>query len=358
MSKKYLRLLLIIAILSLILAFFSLILTAGAAASCKTNADCLNNLSLPGILANDPDSFKSGGIQPGMPGICTEGYNYICTKGYCEFDNSTWLSGAMFHKDECLSPVYLKEYQINKASPHECNTYVDFPYVGCSGWCASMYEDINGYATGDCETASCWGYGSESCGYCACRDVYGNPIPIGTPSLKIIQPAKDMEINNTCKVNVSMWLPIKVNAIEDVSLNWIDVIIATPIPGVHCSYWPSQLIKFDPVRDIHTFDCIRDALSLDCLNIPLRNWDMKQRNPDVCPIVALKSPCAVMSITEDVYVNSYNTKWTYFYINSCGDGVCDPFENPSICSPDCKYSFMEQLSRIFDMVKIKIRVWR
>lgn len=331
MSKKYFYVFLFV-----LLAFMSD--ESLADTYCTKDSDCL---VIPGTRSTDYDNWdhseENFRISPGIPASCVLGDSYTCISGVCVLSPPP---SSKIMSDLCIGTGVLNEYISPLTNPYTCSVSTTYP--SCYSWCNSQFG-----RGGTCKTANGWAcFNPSGCGYCECEQ------SAGTPSFSVIGPVRNQEIA-LCDP-----LPINIGASDDGAITYINVWIATPVQGLHCQYWTTQLVLYNPSVDVHTFDCYRDYNTLNCKNLGVKEWDLSLKRPEICPVTGLKNPCAMMAEGRDNNGNTFSTQWTYFYINSCGDGICDPFENSSNCLPDCKYTFMNQLSKIFNMVKMKIKVWR
>jgi hypothetical protein len=192
------------------------------------------------------------------------------------------------------------------------------------------------------------------CGFCNCTVVSPQ-----IPTLTISRPLE----NST--VTQGSTFPLDIRTTDDGAIKRVNLWISSATPPDHCSLWPPwQLIKFK-ANDTYTYDCFRDFGVSNCSKVfdpALIEFDTDLLEPHVCNGSPLYK-CAVMGEVEDDVGKTFMTfPWVFFDVVSCGNGKCETeWETPENCPQDCEYyeyPLKEQLKRIFDMVKVKIKIWR
>lgn len=332
--------------LSILLFSFNVI-----AVPCSTDDDCAYLGASDGI-AFDVDGFTEvpeefgGGFSPGIPGSVQRGGPFVCLYGVCVAPNDNSFTNE-YESDWCNGYERVREHYVNEEG------VLDYKDVNCANWCSKMYkvngqcvEDTIGYYT--CMATP----GGKECDYCKCEG-----IVMGTPSVKVLSP------NETLKVlqnESGTWSELRYVSYDNRHLNYVDFLLATPLDGVHCDDWDTQMLLFNPAIDLHTYDC-RFEEPFDCrMNEIFFNYDLNNRNPEICPIEQMDNECAIMAHTQDIDGLYFATNWTIFTITTCGNDICEGYlgENPDTCYLDCEYSYREQLGKIFNMVKTKVKIWR
>ncbi|MBU1203850.1 MAG: hypothetical protein KKG60_02150, partial [Nanoarchaeota archaeon] len=202
--------------------------------------------------------------------------------------------------------------------------------------CRTLYGTSS--YTGSCQTNS-QGYGS-----CDCQ-----PISPDTPTIEILEPESgDIIIQKKQTTTPQQTiLTITVTANDDTFFpgnNDITLFLATP---------DSQGEELNK-QQIGTINC----QGLDSCTRSL-DYDLNDRGLSTCPVTQINSNCRVVATVKDES-NQQTTSWAPFVITSCGDGECQLSlgEEPTNCPKDCKYNFITQLGKIFDMAKIKVGIWR